>query len=67
MAFPRQQQVLRNLDTDSFLPHNFCHTKSVEKKEREETKGERKEKGDQEKRKEGEREEACVGSMVRMP
>ena len=48
----------------------FCHTKSVEKKEREETKGERdkrKEKERKVRRKEGKREEACVGSMVRMP
>ena len=50
----------------------FLHTKSVEKKRRglikrkERERGREGEEGEKE-RKEGGREEACVGSMVRMP
>ena len=57
LAFHRQQQVLRNVDTDSFLgPHEIRREIKREEKER---KGERKER--KEERKEGEREEACAG------
>lgn len=59
MAFPRQQQVLRYLDTDSFFTHEIRREKERERKE--------KERKVREERKEGEREEACAGSMVRMP
>jgi len=67
LAFPRQQQVLRYLDTDSFFTHEIRREKErglIKRKERE--RGREGEEGEKE-RKEGGREEACVGSMVRMP